>query len=145
MHTPVEMYMEAPVDLFRRGGAKKPRFDYIRTSPPRQPPQKFDVDVKVDSSSGKVIIDATSGGLSLFNTPDFRSGKDWWVIPKGTELPPGFVFSMDLTDGVFRGHFSIRSINDVELEYWKNTLEKWAEKVAIHISTYNEIKRKGNV
>lgn len=143
MHTPIEVYIEAPVDLFRRGGSKKPRFDYLRTSPPRQPPQKFDV--KIEFQSHESLIKAESGGLSLFNAPDFRSGKDWWVIPKGTELPCGFVFSMDLTDGVFRGHYSIRAVQDVDLDYWKQTLGEWAERVAIHINDYRQNKRRNNV
>ena len=134
MHIPIEFYIKVPVDLYRRGGAKKPRFDYIRTSPPREAPQKFDLEVK--EQSGKLIIKHKSGGLSLFNKPDFRSGEDWWVIPKGTALPPGFTVSKDLTGGTFRGHYSIRSLQDIDVETWRKRLGEWAEKFAIHVNTF---------
>lgn len=134
MHTPVEFYIKTPVDLYRRGGASKPRFDYIRTSPPREAPQKFDLAVKVQR--GKMIIDHKSGGLSLFDKPDFRSGKDWWLIPKGTQLPSGFTVSKDTTGGSFRGHYSIRSLMDIDVEKWKKELGKWAEENAVHINTF---------
>jgi hypothetical protein len=134
MHTPLEFYIKAPVDLFRRGGAKKPKFDYIRTSPPREAPQKFDLEVS--EKSGKFFIKLQSGGLSLFNKPDLRSGNDWWVIPKGTALPPGFTVSKDLTGNTFRGHYSIRSLQDIDVELWKITLGTWAEKFAVHVNAY---------
>lgn len=138
MHTPVGFYLRTPVDLFRRGGAKKPRFDYIRTSPPRETPEKFDL--KVDEQFGKIIINHCSGGLSLFNKPDFRSGKDWWLIPKGTVLPPGFTITKDLTFGKFHGHYSIRAKEDIELDVWKEKLGKWAETHAVHVNTFTGVK-----
>lgn len=134
MHTPIEFYIKIPVDLYRRGGQKKPRFDYIRTSPPREAPQKFDLTVRI--KSGKMIIDHKSGGLSLFNKPDFRSGKDWWVIPKGTELPPGYTVTKDYTGESFKGHYSIRSMADIDIEKWKEELGEWAEENAIHVNTF---------
>ena len=35
MHTPIEFYIKIPKDLFRAGTPTKPKFDYIRTMPPR--------------------------------------------------------------------------------------------------------------
>lgn len=132
MHTPVEFFIKVPEDLYRRGGLNKPRFDYIRTSPPREAPHKFDL--KVSIIKGKTIIDHKSGGLSLFNKPDYRNGVDWWLIPKGTSLPPGYTLSKDLTGNTFKGHYSIRSVHDIELEKWKVDLGLWAEKNALHIN-----------
>ena len=140
MHTPIEFYIEAPVNLYRRGGASKPRFDYIRTSPPRVTPQKFDL--KVKDENGRLIIDHTSGGLSLFDKPNFKSGKDWWLIPKGTSLPPGFTLSKDVTNNVFKGHYSIRSKVDIDITQWKQILGHWAERKAIHLSEIQEKRRK---
>ena len=135
MHTPIEFYVKVPKDLYRRGGATKPRFDYIRTSPPREAPQKFDL--KVKKIGGKTLIDHKSGGLSLFDKADFRSGEDWWVIPKGTPLPPGFTVTKDLTGNVFKGHYSIRALSDIELKKWKKELGEWAEKNTVHVNKFN--------
>lgn len=66
------------------------RFDYIRLSPPKAAHEKFDL--KVKNVGGKLLIDHKSGGLSLFNKPDFRSGSDWWVIPKDSPLLQGLPF-----------------------------------------------------
>jgi hypothetical protein len=143
MHTPIEFYIKVPVDLFRRGGTSKPRFDYIRTSPPREAPQKFDL--KVKEIYGKTVIDHKSGGLSLFNKPDFRSGEDWWMIPKNTPLPPGFTVSKDLTGNVFTGHYSIRAMSDIELAKWRNDLGVWAENNAIHVNKFTGVAEKNNV
>lgn len=132
MHIPVDFYVKVPVNLFRRGGETKPRFDYIRTTPPRQIAQKYDL--KVNVVAGKTMIDHTSGGLSLFNRPDLSGGSDWWVIPKGTNLPHGFVLSKDLTNGEFRGHYSIRATEDMDLDRWKSILGEWANQYAIHLS-----------
>ena len=134
MHTPVEFFLKVPEDLFRRGGATKPRFDYIRLSPPKVAPEKFDLKVKI--VGGKILIDHKSGGLSLFNKPDFRSGSDWWVIPKGSLLPPGFTISKDLTGNKFSGHYSVRSLTDIEPVKWTEEIGKWAEKYAIHIDKF---------
>lgn len=117
---------------FRAGAATKPKFDYIRTSPPRTDDQLFDIKINPRTN----YIDHKSGGLSLFNKPKFENSKDWWVIPAGTDLPPGFTVSKDLTDGVFKGHYSIRSLRNIHLDEWKKILKKWAEENAIHISKY---------
>ena len=100
--------------------------------PPREAPQKFDLEVT--EQFGKLIINHRSGGLSLFDKPDLRAGRDWWVIPKGTILPSGYTLSKDLTGNVFRGHYSIRALRDVDVELWKLTLGRWAEQNAIHIN-----------
>ena len=42
----------------------------------------------------------------------------------------------DLTDGVFRGHYSVRSLKNIKLEDWKKILKKWAEDNAVHLSEY---------
>ena len=133
MHTITDFYVKVPVDLYRRGGAKTPRFDYIRTCPPRDVADKFDLKVKPNGSGG-YVIDHTSGGLSLSNRPHLRTGEDWWLIPKGTPLPPGFTLTRDLTGSSFKGHYTIRSTHDIDLELWKSELGKWAEKHALHIN-----------
>ena len=84
------------------------------------------------------MIDHTSGGLCLFNAPDFSFGPDWWVIPAGTKLPEGFTVSKDLTDGKFRGHYTIRSLTDIHESVWKQKLAAWADKYATHINEYRK-------
>ena len=136
MHTPIKFYVIIPVDLFRGGSPTKPKFDYIRTMPPRKQDQVYDV--KIDEKTNE--IDHKSGGLSLFHAPDFSFGSDWWIIPGGTPLPHGFTVSKDLSDGKFKGHYTIRALSDVRLDWWKSTLKKWAEEHAIHIKDYQQRK-----
>lgn len=136
MHTPIEFYIKIPADLFRGGTPTKPKFDYLRTMPPRGEDQVYDV--KVDPKTN--VIDSKSGGLSLFNSPNFAFGQDWWVVPKGTPLPPGFTISKDLTDGKFRGHYTIRSLSDIHVDIWKRTLKMWAEEHAVNLKDYKASK-----
>lgn len=138
MHTPIEFYVKIPADLFRAGTPTKPKFDYLRTMPPRDEDQVYDV--KVDPETGK--IDCKSGGLSVFNTPNYSFGSDWWVLPKGTPLPVGFTISKDLTGGKFKGHYTIRSMSDIHVDVWKRKLKEWAENNAIHINEYRASKAK---
>jgi hypothetical protein len=138
MHTPVEFYVKLPRDLFRGGTPTKPRFDYLRTMPPRSEDQVYDV--KIDPETN--IIDCKSGGLSLFDEPNFNFGPDWWVIPKGTCLPPGFTISKDLTGGKLKGHYTIRSLSNIHVDTWKKILKEWAEENAVHLSQHSEAKSK---
>jgi hypothetical protein len=139
MHTPVEFYLKLPVDLFRGGSPKRHRFDYLRTLPPRTDGQVYDV--KINPRTG--LIDHTSGGLSLFAVPDFSLGPDWWIVPAGTELPKEFVLTKDLTNGRFRGHYTIRAQFDIDQELWRRKLLDWADTYAIHIDKLR--KASGNV
>ncbi|MGH1470365.1 MAG: hypothetical protein ACRBCS_04185 [Cellvibrionaceae bacterium] len=132
MHTPIEFYIKIPTDLYRSGTPTKPKFDYIRTSPPRSEDQLFDL--KIDPKTKQICQE--SGGLSLFNQPKFNNGNDWWVIPMGTNVPQGFTVTKDLTDGVFRGHYSLRSLRSIHIDEWKKILRDWAEEHAIHIEEY---------
>lgn len=132
MHTPIEFFVRIPADLFRSGAPSKPRFDYIRTMPPRDITQTYDL--KIDPVTN--LIDAKSGGLSMFDSPNYSFGPDWWVVPIGTKLPPGFTISKDLTDGKFRGHYTIRSLSNIHIDKWKAALKEWAEEHAVHIKDY---------
>ncbi len=132
MHTPIKFYIKIPTTLYRAGAATRPRFDYIRTNPPRNDDQIFDI--KIDPNTK--MIDHESGGMSLFDKPRFNNSKDWWVLPEGTKLPPGFTVTKDLTDGVFKGHYSIRALSTMHIDTWKKTLKEWAESQAIHINDY---------
>jgi hypothetical protein len=134
VHTPIQFYVRIPADLFRGGTPTKPKFDYLRTMPPRTADETYDV--KIDPVTR--MIDHTSGGLSLFDSPDFSFGPDWWVIPAGTELPPGFTVSKDLTNGKFKGHYTIRSMNDIHEDVWKRELASWANEHAVHIKKYRK-------
>lgn len=134
MHVPIKFYVKIPADLFRGGTPTKHKFDYLRTMPPRKENEIYDV--KVNPRNG--IIDHRSGGLSLFDTPDFTFGQDWWVIPAGTELPEGFTLTKDHTNGKFKGHYTIRSLADIHESTWKQTLAEWADKYAIHINEYKK-------
>jgi len=134
MHTPIKFYVTLPVDLFRGGTATEHKFDYIRTMPPRKAEETFDL--KLDSVTNK--IDHTSGGLSLFNTPNYNFGSHWWVIPAGTKLPLGYTLSKDLTDGKFRGHYTIRATSDIKLNIWKQQLSEWADEYAVNLNEYKQ-------
>ena len=134
MHTPIKFYFKLPVDLFRGGTPTKHKFDYLRTMPPRTKDQIYDV--KVNPKTKK--IDHTSGGLSLFDMPNYRFGPDWWVIPAGTILPPEFTLTKDLSDGKFRGHYTIRARTDMHIDVWKRKLIEWADNHAVHINEYGK-------
>lgn len=138
MHTPVKFFVKIPADLYRAGTPTKPRFDYIRTMPPRTDEQVYDV--KIDPKTNK--IKANTGGLSLFSSPNYSFGDDWWVVPQGVPLPSGFTISQDLTNGKLRGHYTIRTMKDIPLDLWKKTLGEWAEKNAIHINQHRQTKAK---
>ncbi len=47
MHTPIKFYVKLPTDLFRAGTPTKPKFDYLRTSPPRDDTQIYDVKIRI--------------------------------------------------------------------------------------------------
>lgn len=115
MHTPIQFYLKVPVDLFRSGTPTRHKFDYLRTMPPRNEDQFYDVKINPLTK----IIKYDSGGLSLFDAPNYSFGYDWWVIPAGTMLPPGFTLTKDLSDGKFRGHYTIRAMEDMHVEIWK--------------------------
>ena len=136
MHTPIEFYVKLPADLFRGGTPTKHKFDYLRTMPPWNEDQTYDV--KINLTTG--LIDHTTGGLSLFHLPNFAFGPDWWVIPAGTKLPSEFTLSRDLTDGVFRGHYTIRALIDMHESTWKKKLSDWADKYAVHLNQYKKVK-----
>ena len=134
MHIPIKFYMKVPVDLFRAGTPTKHKFDYLRTMPPRTDDQIYDVKLKPNSK----IIDHTSGGLSLFDMPNYNFGADWWVIPAGTILPPEFKLTKDGTNGKFKGHYTIRAKADMNINIWRQKLLEWANKYAIHINEYRK-------
>lgn len=136
MHTPIKFYVKMPVDLFRGGTPTKHKFDYLRTMPPRGEDQIYDV--KINEKTG--FIDHQSGGLSLFNAPNYSFGSDWWVIPVGTQLPLEFTLSKDMTNGKFKGHYTIRALSDMHESTWKRKLAEWADKHAVHISAYRKVK-----
>jgi hypothetical protein len=120
-----------PEDLYRAGTPSKSKFDYLRTMPPRKLEQVYDVKINPDTN----IIEASSGGLSMFDKPNYKFGKDWWVMPKGTKLPNGFTISKDLTDGKFKGHYTIRSLSNISVDSWKRIFKLWGEENAIHINS----------
>jgi hypothetical protein len=88
------------------------------------------------------IIDRTSGGLSLFATPNLTFSPDWWVVPVGTKVPDGFILTKDLTDGVFLGHYTVRSLYDIHEDIWRSKLLEWANNHVTHISTKQRAKRR---
>jgi len=134
MHTPIEFYVKLPAALFRGGTPAKHKFDYLRTMPPRNSDQTYDV--KINTKTG--LIDHTTGGLSLFNTPNYGFGPDWWVIPAGTKLPSEFTLSKDLTGGKFKGHYTIRALIDMPIPVWKKKLSEWANEHVVHVKQYKK-------
>jgi len=134
MHTPIKFYVKLPVDLFRGGTPTKHKFNYLRTMPPRKEDQIYDVKINPKTK----MIDHTSGGLSLFDMPNYSFGADWWVIPAGTRLPQEFTITKDLTNGKFKGHYTIRALADMHESEWKKKLAAWADKHAIHINEYRK-------
>jgi len=137
MHIPIKFYVKLPVDLFRGGTPTRHKFDYLRTMPPRREDQVFDVKINLQTK----MIDHKSGGLSLFIAPNYSFGVDWWVIPSGTRLPSEFTLTKDLTNGKFKGHYTIRALADMHERAWKRKLIEWADKYAIHINEYRKAKK----
>lgn len=134
MHTPIKFYVKLPADLFRGGTPTKHKFDYLRTMPPRKADEVYDVKINPTTR----MIDHRSGGLSLFNVPDFSFGTDWWVVPAGTQLPDGFTISRDLTNGKFKGHYTIRALFDMHESVWKQKLATWADDNAKYFKEYRK-------
>jgi hypothetical protein len=119
MHTPLEFYVVLPCDLFRLGRKTIAKMDYIRTTPPRTEEESWDIRIKENG-----LVDAKSGGLSLFNFRNPRFGVLWWKIPKGTKLPPGLHVSLDEGGSPGKRHFTVRPLYDMSLETY---LEKLRE------------------
>lgn len=120
MHTPVKFYVSLPFDLFRLGRQARAKFDYIRTSPPRDLEHVWDV--KIYSKNGVDFVDSRSGGLSLFNYRNPRFGNLWWKLPEKTKMPHGLHVSLD--EGGVNGkyHFTVRPLYDMPLDLYLSKL-----------------------
>ncbi|XZN93159.1 MAG: hypothetical protein ACM65M_10185 [Microcoleus sp.] len=67
---------KTPLNLYRQGNANSARMDNVR-------PNK---DVATYEENGQVWVEATlGGGISTFATQ--RSGKNWWKLDEGTDIP----------------------------------------------------------
>jgi hypothetical protein len=137
-HTPFKLYVVLPIGLFRAGNATEPKFDYLRTNPPRKDDEVFDMKFEEGSDT---ILDHKSGGLSLFEQPS-AGRSDWYVVEAGTELPPGFEASQDLTDGKLEGHWTIRATKNIHIDVWKKTLKEWAQRHAKRWDRSSEKRRR---
>jgi hypothetical protein len=49
--------------------------------PPRTKDQIYDVKINLNTKK----IDHNSGELSLFDTPNYNFGHDWWIIPESDD------------------------------------------------------------
>ncbi|TCI02945.1 hypothetical protein EZV61_11690 [Corallincola luteus] len=122
MHTPIQFYVTLPFDLFRLGRKSKAKFDYIRTTPPRDFEQTWDV--KVYQKNGVDVVDAKSGGLSLFNYRNPRFGSLWWKLPKHSKMPSGLHVSLDDGGRDGKHHFTIRPLTDMPLSLYLSKLQQ---------------------
>ncbi len=67
---------KTPLNLYRQGNANSARMDNVR-------PNK---DVATYEENGQVWVHTTlGGGISTFATQ--RSGKNWWKLDAGTDIP----------------------------------------------------------
>ncbi|MCA2492800.1 MULTISPECIES: hypothetical protein, partial [Vibrio] len=62
MYTPIKFYISLPFDLFWLGRNTKAKFDYIRTTPPRDMEAVWDF--KIYNKNGIECVDCKSGRLS---------------------------------------------------------------------------------
>jgi hypothetical protein len=62
-------------DLYRRGNTLSPRLTHVRVGK----------DILTSIHNGIETAQAHSGGISTFSSPG--SGRNWWVLPAGTEYP----------------------------------------------------------
>lgn len=126
MHTPVEYYIVFPVDLYRLGRKTKAKLDYVRTIPPRDESQKWDV--RIHRPFDVDYVDSKSGGVSLFNWRNPSQGSLWWKIPKGTELPEGLVLSLDAGGTTGKSHYTVRPSFDMPLSDFIDKLAELEER-----------------
>ncbi|EHH2535413.1 hypothetical protein P3626_23485 [Vibrio parahaemolyticus] len=122
MHTPIKFYISLPFDLFRLGRKTKAKFDYIRTSPPRDMEAVWDL--KIYNKNGIEFVDCKSGGLSLFNYRNPRFGTLWWKIPQHTKMPNGLHVSLDEGGNKGKHHFTIRPLQDMPLSLYLTKLQQ---------------------
>lgn len=62
-------------DLYRRGNSNSPRLTHVRVGN----------DIVTFFQDGIEMARALSGGISTFSSPG--PGRNWWVLPTGTEYP----------------------------------------------------------
>ena len=62
-------------NLYRRGNARSPRLTHVRVGK----------DIVTFFQNGIEMARANSGGVSTFSNPG--PGRNWWVLPAGTEYP----------------------------------------------------------
>ncbi|MCE2030134.1 hypothetical protein [Sessilibacter corallicola] len=126
-HTIVELYVKViPVDLFRRGAKNKPQLHKLRTMPPRQIEETFDIELY--KKDGVDYVSKDTGGISTFNRANSNFGAFWWKIPKGTKIPEGLRVSKDFNTNPSQKptHYTIRPLVDMPLSRYISLLEELA-------------------
>lgn len=122
MHTPIQFYVTLPFDLFRLGRKTKAKFDYIRTTPPREEEQTWDV--RVYKKNDIDFVDSKSGGLSLFNYRNPKFGTLWWKLPAKSKMPQGLHVSLDDGGSLGKNHFTIRPLYDMSVTLYLDKLNQ---------------------
>lgn len=123
-HTIVEIFVNlTPIHLFRSGSKNSPRLDKLRTMPPRQIGEAFDIEIY--DYNGTTYVKKDSGGISTLERPTPGFGDFWWKIPKGTKIPLGLRISRDYNPkpGIKPTHYSIRPLHDMPLSQYVSLLQ----------------------
>jgi hypothetical protein len=126
-NTIVEIFVNlTPVHLFRGGSKSSPRLDKLRTMPPRQLGEAFDI--AIYDHSGTTYVKKDSGGISTLEKPTSGFADHWWRIPKGTKIPLGLRISRDYNPkpGIKPTHYSIRPLSDMPLSRYISLLQELA-------------------
>jgi len=109
---------ETPVALYRQGNASSPRMDNVRPN-----------DITVYEEPGELWVMLTleaeklpkgisrSEGISTFDTPG--SGRNWWKLDQGTDIPPELVLVNDRP-----GHWLFQPSRPMPLEIYKEALHR---------------------
>jgi hypothetical protein len=109
---------KTPVALYRQGNASSPRMDNVR-------PNK---DITVYEQQGELWVMlnlegeslpggmSRSEGISTFDTPG--SGKNWWKLDLGTDIPPELEVVNDRP-----GHWLFQPSRPMLLEQYKEALK----------------------
>ncbi len=98
---------KTPLDLYRQGNASSPRMDNVRTK-----------DIEIYEQEGQIWVNPSlEGGISTFAAP--RSGKNWWKLEQGTEIPPQLTLVND-----YGNHWLWKPREVMPLEEYKAALRE---------------------
>ncbi|MEK8016946.1 MAG: hypothetical protein VSS75_008765 [Candidatus Parabeggiatoa sp.] len=107
-----------PECLYRSGNSSSPKLDHVRIN---RGPDKDD-DIATTVINGITYVYPNTGGISVFNTPDYTLSKKWWICYANVILPSKLILVHDST--AFNGckHFTISPKYFMTLDEYKKQL-----------------------